>query len=142
MIKRVFIDSSAWYALRDKDDANHASAQEMLPLLLSERPGLITSNHIIGESYTLIRSSLGHASAFSFLRHIQESPRLERLFTPEEFEKDAYIFLHKYQDQTFSFVDATSFVWMKKLGLTEVFTFDNHFAVAGFLLLPTIKHRT
>lgn len=60
---------------------------------------------------------------------------MERLFTPEEVEREAYALLRKYSDQTFSFVDAVSFIWMKKLRLSDAFAFDKHFVAAGFSLI-------
>lgn len=137
MRNKVFVDTSAWYALRDEDDVNFDSAKETLILLLAERPGLVTSNHVIGETYTLLRSALGHTQATEFIHYVKESQRLERLFTPQELEEEAFEILAKCKDQDFSFVDATSFVWMKKLGLREAFAFDKHFLTAGYILIPS-----
>lgn len=129
---RVFVDTSAWYALIDKDDAHHEAAWELFPALLTNFEGLTTSNHVIGEAYTLVSSSLGHRKAWEFMKLVSESRRLERLFTPENLEKEAYALLRKYADQDFSFVDATSFIWMRVLKLRDAFAFDRHFRVMGF----------
>ncbi len=133
MRPKVFVDTSAWYALVDEDDAHHRAAWEVFPRLLDEFEGLVTSNHVVGESYTLIRSSLGHRNAWEFLALLERSRRLERLFTPEALELDAYRLLKKYADQAFSFVDATSFVWMRALKLRDAFAYDKHFQAAGFV---------
>jgi len=134
MSKPVFVDTSAWFALESRRDRNHQRASELLPTLARSRP-LITSNHVLGESYTLMRKQLGHEAATGFIRSLNRSRRLEILFTPQELEKKAYQLLARYDDQRFSFVDATSFVWMKKLRIREAFTFDQHFTVAGFLVI-------
>lgn len=132
MPPKVFVDTSAWYALLDRDDAHHAEAWRAFPRLLEEYAGLVTSNHVVGESYTLIRSSLGHAQAWEFLRLLGESRRLERVFTPQAMEEEAYALLKKYADHEFSFVDATSFIWMRTLKLREAFSYDRHFRVMGY----------
>lgn len=44
--------------------------------------------------------------------------------------------MEKYADQDFSLADAVSFAVMQAQGITEVFTFDDHFATLGFQLLP------
>ncbi|MBI5242984.1 MAG: PIN domain-containing protein [Elusimicrobia bacterium] len=134
MRPKVFVDTSAWYALVDSDDTHHQSAWQVLPQLLSRFGGLVTSNHVIGESYTLIRSCLGHRKAWEFLGLLERSHRLERVFTPEALETEAYALLKKHPDQDFSFVDATSFVWMRILKLRDAFAFDKHFQVLGFIL--------
>lgn len=134
MSKPVFVDTSAWFALESRRDRNHQRAAALLPTLARSRP-LITSNHVLGESYTLMQKLLGHDAATGFIRSLNHSRRIEILFTPQELEKKAYQLLARYDDQRFSFVDATSFVWMKKLRVREAFTFDQHFAVAGFVIM-------
>lgn len=134
MSKAVFVDTSAWFALESHKDMNHRRASELLPTLVRSR-SLITSNHVLGESYTLMRKLLGHDAATGFIRSLNRSRRVEILFTPQELEKKAYQLLERYDDQRFSFVDATSFVWMKKLRLREAFTFDKHFVAAGFMVM-------
>ena len=45
-----------------------------------------------------------------------------------------YIFV---DDKTFSFTDCTSFALMERIGVTEVFAFDEHFKQYGnFIVLP------
>ncbi|MHB8859967.1 MAG: type II toxin-antitoxin system VapC family toxin [Thermoleophilia bacterium] len=134
MSKPVFVDTSAWFALESSKDRNHRRASELLPSLARSR-SLITSNHVLGESYTLMSRLLGHDAATGFIRSLNRSRRVEILFTPQEMEKKAYQLLQQYADQRFSFVDATSFVWMRKLRVREAFTFDQHFETAGFVAL-------
>lgn len=131
---KVFVDTSAWYALMDKDDAHHETAWATFPHLLKRTQGLTTTNHVVGETYTLIRSSLGYRKAWEFMDLLGQSRRVERLFTPDNMEVEAYGLLKKYAAQDFSFVDATSFIWMRVLKLREVFAFDRHFRVMGFAL--------
>jgi predicted nucleic acid-binding protein len=90
---------------------------------------------VIGETYTLLRMRLGHAAAHEFLRHSRASARTKRVFIPEAWEDEAESVLAKFADHDFSFVDATSFVVMRKLGLRAAFAFDHHFLVAGYLLV-------
>ena len=100
-----------------------------------ERRTLCTTNHVAGETYTLLRVRLGFAAARDALRRLRESRIVERVFVPEEWEDEAERLLAQYADQDFSYVDATSFVAMRRLGLTNAFAFDHHFTVAGFQLL-------
>lgn len=133
MAAKVFVDTSAWYALMDKDDAHHEAAWDAFPEILRQFAGLVTSNHVVGESYTLIQFCLGHRTAWQFLDLLNQSARLERVFTPENIETDAYALLKRYADQDFSFVDATSFAWMRVLRLRYALSFDRHFATMGFM---------
>lgn len=129
---RVFVDTSAWYALQITDDANHRKARNIFPLILKKFGNLVTSNHIIGETYTLLRMSKGYEAARRFITLIRESPRLEEYFADQETERNTYALLHQYRDHAFSFVDGLSFAIMKKEGIRVCFAFDVHFPTAGF----------
>ncbi len=134
MIPAVFVDTSAWYALADADDAHHALAVARMKHLIEQRRALITSNHVAGETYTLLRVRLGASAAREFLRRLRRSRAVRRVFISEAWEEAAEDLLAKYDDQDFSYVDATSFTAMQHLGLREVFSFDHHFRILGFLL--------
>ncbi|MEW6034201.1 MAG: type II toxin-antitoxin system VapC family toxin [Chloroflexota bacterium] len=132
----VFVDTSAWYALADSGDVNHVRAISFLRGALTEHRNLVSTNHVIGESYTLILSRLGHAAAWGFLRSTRRSQRLMRIFVSEQLEAEAYALLERYPNQDFSFVDGTSFVAMKEHGVSDCFAFDRHFEAMGFRMLP------
>lgn len=132
----VFVDTSAWYALSDASDANHRAATIFLKQAMADYKSLVTTNHVIGETYTLMRFSLGHSRTIEFLDHLRQSARIERIFISQKWEEEAYSLLEKYYDQDFSFVDATSFIAMRALGIKDVFAFDRHFLIAGFTMVP------
>ena len=131
--RRLFVDTGAWYAIQVADDAWHREAADTLRELLSGQHILVTTNQVLGETYTLLRMLCGHAAAVRFLDYLDEAPRLERLFVSADVERRAYRLLRQYADQDFSFVDATSFTVMRGERLRHAFAFDQHFATAGFL---------
>jgi predicted nucleic acid-binding protein len=53
----------------------------------------------------------------------------------EEWHDDIERLLAQFDDQAFSYVDATSFVTMRRLGVPEAFSFDSDFLIAGFALV-------
>lgn len=133
----IFVDTSAWYALVDAGDANHPQASAFFPKALAEYRELIASNHVIGETYTLVCSRLGYGVAWGFLRNVWSTRRLRIVFVSEQLEREAYGLLERYPDQTFSFVDGTSFMVMREQGVSNCFAFDRHFPAAGFVAFPT-----
>jgi predicted nucleic acid-binding protein len=128
----VFVDTSAWVALADKDDAYHKKAASAYPTLLKTYKSLITSNLVIAESYILILNELGHDAVLNFLQGLRASPRILKVYSNEEIEEEAEGILRKYEDQDFSYTDAVSFAIMKKQKVRKAFCFDKHFRVAGF----------
>lgn len=135
-VRRVFVDTGAWYAMQVTDDEWHDEAASTISGLLGGPHSLVTTNHVIGETYTLLRVTCGHKAAVRFLDRVDDSRRLETLYVSKESEKRAYAILRQYADQDFSFVDATSFAAMRAARIRHAFAFDQHFATAGFIRLP------
>ena len=134
--RRIFVDTGAWYAIQVADDEWHQDAAGTLRALLARPTALVTSNHVIGETYTLLRIACGHAAAMRFLDQLEETKRLERAFVDRPLEVRAYRLLRQYTDQDFSFVDACSFAVMRAERIRHAFAFDQHFATAGFMRVP------
>jgi len=135
--RSIFVDTSAWIALADKDDTYHKKAASAYPSLLKNSGNLVTSNLVIAESYVLLLNALGHFAAIRFLERVKASPRIWRIYSSEEIEADAEKILRKYSDQDFSYTDAVSFTIMKRYKIGETFSFDKHFVTAGFVIIPT-----
>lgn len=135
MSRDVFIDTSAWYALTDAGDTYHSEASRRVRGLIDSGCTLVVSNHVVGETYTLLRVRLGSTVAIEFLLRIRGSANTRRVFVPESWEPEVEALLAQYADQDFSYVDATSFVVMRHARIREALAFDHHFAVLGFVLI-------
>jgi hypothetical protein len=137
-MSKVFIDTWAWYALADATDADHVWAQAVNDRLLNEGDIFLTTNFVLDEAITLIRYHLHHAAAVRFhqmVRQMAEGGLVEVVRITEEHEATAWTIFEKYSDQTFSYTDCTSFAVMRELNLIQVFTGDQHFTTAGFMLV-------
>jgi uncharacterized protein len=136
----VFVDTGAWFAIQAKDDAHHREARQTLPAVLQASRVLVTSNLVVGETYTLLRLTGGYKAAKRFLDTLVQSQKLERVFLTEDVERHAYEILSRYADHDFSYVDATSFALMGQRRIKHAFAFDVHFRTAGFVRIP-VDHR-
>jgi predicted nucleic acid-binding protein len=126
----IFVDTSFWVALRNRRDAHHEQAVELL-----ERHGgtaLVTSNHVRGETWTFLRRRAGHGAAVDFLDALGASPRVEVISADEGVEAEALRWLRRHDEREYSFVDATSFALMRGRRIREALAFDGDFAAAGF----------
>lgn len=135
-LEDIFIDTSAWIALVDKDDSHHKEAALSYPPLLKNCRNLITSNLVIAETYIVIVNELGHKPAIDFLEKLKASPRILKVYSNEDTEEEGELILAKYGDQNFSYTDAVSFVIMKRQRIKKAFCFDKHFLIAGFVSVP------
>lgn len=127
----IFVDTSFWAALGNARDARHEAAKE----LWSTKPGtVVTSNHVLGETWTLLNRRSGHqaAVAAAAIRR-SASVRVEHITT--DVEEQAWDWLVRHDEREYSFVDATSFVLMRKKKLMTAFAFDGDFSAAGFVEL-------
>ncbi|MFN8175949.1 MAG: PIN domain-containing protein [Solirubrobacteraceae bacterium] len=125
----IFVDTSFWVALRRHRDERH---HEAVALTRAHAGALVTSNHVLGETWTVLRRREGHAQAVETLDAVTRSRRVAIERIGPETERDAWRRLRDRDDREFSFVDATSFAYMAERGLQDVLTFDGDFAAAGF----------
>jgi hypothetical protein len=128
----VFVDTGGWYALADADDRHHEAVRNWMA---QNTCPLVTTDYVFDEIVTLIRQRRGHRGAVRFGEKLRSSA-LTRIIsvTPGDREAAWRIF-KKFKDQRFSFTDCTSFAVMKRLGLSQVLTVDQHFRVMGFVLV-------
>ena len=132
-LNRIFVDTSAWYAMIDKNDRDHAAAVTKIQIL--DRP-LVTSNYILDEILTLLKSKLGSSVAVPFGQKLWDQEMSAMLRITEEDEERAWRIFRQYDDKAFSFTDCTSFALMERLDINAVFAFDDHFLQYGrFVLL-------
>lgn len=129
----IFVDTGAWYALVDSDDADHSAAAAFLA---TNTIPLITTNFVFSETITLIRYRLGHEAARIFGQKLKESSFVRVVGVTPADEDRAWEVFTKYRDQDFSFVDCTSFAVMERIKLSTAFAFDRHFSVMKFAVVP------
>ncbi len=70
---RVFVDTSAFFAISNRRDSNHENATAMLQHLLQERYQLITTNFILAELHALLLTRINRAVALTTLQELYGS---------------------------------------------------------------------
>lgn len=129
----IFVDTSFWVALRRAGDAHHTDAASLI-VQLARRP-LMTTNHVVGETWTFLRRRSGRGAALDFLDRVEAAERLRIMFVPERLEREAWAWLRRRDEREYSLVDATSFAVMRSFRIREALAFDGDFAAAGFVEL-------
>ena len=131
---KVFVDSSFFKAIIDKRDDFNKEANKIWVKLEKEKVILITSNYILDETFTLIRTKCGLKIVNAFRENLAESSKVlkfVRITINDEAEAWNW-FLNDWSK--LSFTDCVSFAVMKRLKLTRAATFDQHFKKAGFII--------
>ena len=135
-MRSVFVDTSAFVALRNGAEAEHVSARAALADLLAEGVSLFTSNYVFAETYTALMVRLGRGEAIEWGRRFRASGAIELVRLDEDLESDAWEILERHGDKRWSYVDATSFALIDRDGGGEAFAFDAHFSQRGLRVLP------
>ncbi|MBI2910920.1 MAG: PIN domain-containing protein, partial [Chloroflexi bacterium] len=98
-----------------------------------EAQPLVTTNHVMGETWTFLRRRLGHRAARDFVLAAATSSQLVTHDVDKAAEREAWAWLMRHDERAYSFVDATSFATMHRLRLVEALAFDEDFSAAGFI---------
>lgn len=127
----IFIDSSFLIAAFIKRDQNHSAAKSLYREVAGQR--MVTTNHVRGETWTWLRSRSRHEVAVAFLNSLEGGEsHTEVARVSEQHEGEALDWLRQHDERKYSFVDATSFAFMRAKGIQEALAFDGDFAAAGF----------
>jgi predicted nucleic acid-binding protein len=134
----IFVDTGAWYAAEVEDDVNHAAARKFLVQLSKGTHGaVVTTDYVLDEVMTLLKSRRNLSSATSFLDKIRSSSSSVKIAWVDEslFKKGSNVF-SRSEGRKWSFTDCTSFALMRQLSVSDAFAFDRHFREAGFAVFP------
>src|SRR5512139_2904443 len=131
---RIFIDTSAFFALLDSADDNHQAAKNVWAQILSRENTLVTSNYVLVETFALLQNRLGMTAVRAFQRDL--FPILNVEFVNLETHRSGISALLAAAKRNLSLVDCVSFELMVSLGIKTAFAFDTHFKAAGFHARP------
>lgn len=131
---RTFIDTSAFYALLDRDDENHQKGKRAWSALVDPTKSLVTSNYVLLETFALLQSRLGLKAVRGFQEDVV--PILQVEFVTSEMHRLGVAALLSASRRSLSLVDCVSFELMRDLGIKTAFTFDAHFSEQGLGVLP------
>lgn len=128
----VFVDSGAWIALALSRDPQHVQAREQWEALQGAGAKLRTSVPVVLETFTFLDRNANRDVALAWKDSLEQPGLVEILACEMRDLASAWPFFHRKDLHKLSAVDATSFAIMKRAKIRVAFTFDRHFAIAGF----------
>lgn len=123
----MFVDTSAFYAALDRADRHNTRAKE----ILAGGERLLTTDHVLVESWRLVHARLGRSVAERFWGGLRSGLASIESVLPADLDV-AWRIGEVFSDQDFSIVDRTSFAVMERLGIASVASFDEDFAIYRF----------
>lgn len=133
--ERIFVDTGAWIALAVVQDPLHTRARATWTSMQEAGARLFVSVPVLLETFTYLhrKGSLDLADRWwASLKSVRWLERVE--CAPADLDA-AMKHLARADLHKLSLVDATSFVLMRRHKLRVAFSFDTHFATAGFRLV-------
>jgi predicted nucleic acid-binding protein len=135
-MRRVFVDTSAFVALRNRAEREHEIARRALGDLVAARAQMFTSNYVFSETYTALLVRVGRDEALEWGRRFRTGSAIELIRIDEDLEEEAWSILEQHDDKTWSHVDATSFALMARESVHEALSLDTNFVQRGLRVLP------
>lgn len=131
-MNRIFVDSGFIIALVNKRDQYHQQAFE-LATQFENYPLLINDAILLEVGNALVRNY--KHEAITIIEQFLDADEVEIVHLTPQLFTNALSRYKMYQDKEWGLVDCISFVVMWEAGVTQVLTFDRHFAQAGFQVL-------
>jgi predicted nucleic acid-binding protein len=113
-----------WFAAAVRRDRGNPRAR----VILESADELVTSDHVLIETWLLLNSRSGRDAAERFWEGLRRGAARLEFVTAADLES-AWRIGVAFADQQFSPVDRTSFVVMERLGITVAASFDEDFAI-------------
>jgi predicted nucleic acid-binding protein len=135
-MRSVFVDTSAFVALRNRSEAEHERARSTLTELISDGAALFTSNYVFAETYTALMVRVGRSEAIEWGRRFRAGGAVDLVHIDRATEDRAWEILERYDDKRWSYVDATSFALLERGEESDAFAFDAHFSQRGLQVVP------
>ena len=132
----IFLDTGAFLAHYIARDQYHHQAMAAWQELKASSSRCFTSSFVLDETFTFLARRTSYGFAAGRARTLLTSNILNVLRPDHEDELRALDDFEKFADQRVSFTDCVSFALMRSRHIRRVFSFDRHFALAGFELWP------
>jgi predicted nucleic acid-binding protein len=130
----VFIDTSGFIAVLDKDNERHTEAAKTWMDILTSEEDLVTTNYVLVETCALVQNRLGMTAIKMFQEDVVPVLRIE--WIDKDVHHAAMGIMLAAGRKKLSLVDCVSFETMRLLGVTIAFTLDKHFKEQGFICRP------
>ena len=131
----VFGDTSAFYSLLVRTEADHERARTAFAGLLASARPIWTTSFVLVETMALLQHRIGLEAARDFDEDVL--PVLQVHWVEEDLYRRGVDRLWREDRRRLSLVDCVAFEFMTLRGIATAFAVDPHFAQAGFELLPS-----
>lgn len=128
----LFVDSSGFLALLDRDDPAHTGVLAAFGAGRTE--ALRTHAYVVVETLAVARRRFGAGAAALLIDDVL--PAVEVVAVDAGLHEEAIRDFRRAVESAVSLVDRTSFAFMRREGIDEAIALDVDFRTAGFITRP------
>jgi len=133
-MKPVFADSLYWIAITYVRDQWHRQAIKASQR--TQRAEIVTTEEVLTEFLAAFRyDRVLRQAATASIERMGNNPKVTVLEQSHQSFLDGLVLYKDRPDKEYSLTDCISMLAMRKLGITEILTHDNHFKQEGFTVL-------
>ena len=134
-MEKIFVDTAAWLALLNKDDALHTQARQVMKTLRQQRAALVTTEFVLLEVADALSAPAHRGRTVEFINGLRQLHLLSILPASQNLWTAGWKLYSDRPDQDWSLTDCISFAVMTQERLMQSFTSDHNFEQAGFVKL-------
>lgn len=131
---KIFIDTSAFYAMMDAQDDFHPKANDFFIETIHHECLFYASDDILVETLALLQNRLGRKASRSFVEHIM--PLFALFWVDQRIHERVLRNLLLVSGSKNRFVDYRSFQIMRDQAIKSAFSLDDPFRLQGFDFIP------
>jgi predicted nucleic acid-binding protein len=136
---RVFIDSSAWYALLDTKHQNYEAAKDYFVNLLESSARLYSTITEINQAIFLIKKECGLAAALEFTKVIDEAALTTNIhisWLTRRLRRNSLKHFFSFKEAEIELRHCIIFEEIRKKKINVIFSFDPRIKIFGVPLMP------
>jgi len=131
-MKKVFVDTSGFYALLDPTDTFHIKAARLFEQAELEQWNLVTTNYVTHETWALVQNRLGWDALDALMEGV--FPLCHIQFVDESLHALGSARCCQARERRLSLTDCISFEYCKREGIGEAIAQDEHFEKQKIIL--------
>ena len=136
-MRRALMDTSGIYAFVARTDPEHTAALNFTKKWLARSGTFVLLDWVFIETMTLLKRKISTSVTLSIGRELRQNPLYQWTTLGPQGERETWAMFQKYDDKEWSYTDCGLLVMSRRLKVSEVFSFDEHFKqMPGITRLP------
>lgn len=135
---KVFVDTAAWLALLNADDALHEQTRRIRGMLAQRKTRLVTTEFVLLEVADALSSPALRSHTAAYVDSLRRLAILEIVPASQGLLLEGWTLYAQRADKNWSLTDCISFVVMMREDIKQAFTSDHHFEQAGYIKLISV----